>query len=563
MSVWGLVWEWMIFLVSCRVTGAPALHYMGSRMCHMQLLHPTLPVNVTHSLCVSAVSDGDEGAAEAELELQAVIQAATQDRDRQIQAEIRALESETLRLERQWRARAEAEEKQALAAVAKEEEYTAARRGIRGTRYQGSDGGGGDDVAELVVKREQLLAQIKVLQGQVDRATAEEAEAVREVGVYKEGIAAHRARIQDKQEQHRLALREIQLEAGPSIRELKESCDTVVTQIREAADSARQELARIEHEHKAELARLDSQVKSEVGRREDELQELQGAIDEEKAKIARLERLIKQYTDKASNGGGRSESKLEEESIGTRRTVKSGAGTGGGTGGRSAPSGSSVSGTTGRSSSTGVSGGASVGNTGTRATTSTTRLSAHQRLKPAVPTQGAGTGATNSAMRRSTTAPASEVRSSGDDGALSAVRSGAGDRHGSTGSPRSGSAGGVRSIQPQPLHATHTVATSSSGRYAGGGTGSRSTGDDEYGDVQSYGDGRLSSKGPHRPGSALHRTVPAMRSGSLLNRGDDDSAAGRGSDSGSEDPPPDYGSGDDTDEEPQPVPAWISRRVIV
>jgi hypothetical protein len=31
-------------------------------------------------------------------------------------------------------------------------------------------------VAELVVKREQLLAQVKVLQGQVDRACAEEAE---------------------------------------------------------------------------------------------------------------------------------------------------------------------------------------------------------------------------------------------------------------------------------------------------------------------------------------------------------------------------------------------------
>jgi hypothetical protein len=31
-------------------------------------------------------------------------------------------------------------------------------------------------VAELVVKREQLLAQVKVLQGQVDRTVAEEAE---------------------------------------------------------------------------------------------------------------------------------------------------------------------------------------------------------------------------------------------------------------------------------------------------------------------------------------------------------------------------------------------------
>lgn len=196
---------------------------------------------------------------EDELEVAAMLRAGQEDRDRQIQAEIRAIESETLRLERQWRVKAEAEEKQALAAVASEQEYSSIRR--QRQQHTRASVGSADDVAELVVAREQLIQQLQTLKVQSERAAQEEREVSSEVQVYKEGISAHRARIQDKQEQHRLRMRELQLEAGPRLRELREQAEIVTAQIREGAERCRKQMSTVDKEHSVELAKLDAQVR--------------------------------------------------------------------------------------------------------------------------------------------------------------------------------------------------------------------------------------------------------------------------------------------------------------
>lgn len=197
-----------------------------------------------------------ENTAEEEIELAAVVRAGQEDRDKQLQAEIRLLESETIRLERQWRARAEAEEKSVLATVAVEQEYSQLRR----QRGLGGGGGGDEDVAELVVLREQLIQQLQDIKAQSERSAQEEEEVAAEIRVYREGVAAHKARIGDKQEQHRLQLRELQLEHNPKLRELRERVDSVAAQIKDGTEKYRRQVAAVDKEHAQELAKLDNQV---------------------------------------------------------------------------------------------------------------------------------------------------------------------------------------------------------------------------------------------------------------------------------------------------------------
>jgi hypothetical protein len=428
----------------------------------------------------------------------------------------------------------------------------------------------------------------------------------KEVGVYREGIAAHRARIADKQEQHRLALREAQLEVGPRLRELREACDLVVAQLRDSQENARQQLSTVEKEHAAELSKLDSQVKSEVGRRDEELQQLQGGADEERAKIARLERLIQQYMDKGSASGGGA-------GLGSN-LVDDGMGGGGGarrvSGARSVHSvhTGGINTVTGRSTG-GVSSGASVGTATTRATSASSRLSSHQRIKPAVPAQNTNTtSGTASAVRKSVGGASSggvgSVLSPRGTGGMTSRQSTAAERRevevressatsgrptSSNGVSRTGSGGSVTprgadvrvgsgarpsSGRAPALHATYTAATSLRRSL-----GSSSVEDDSHGRYASNRDKAGassvggSSAAQQRPGSALHRTAPAgtvattrasaargsyddTLSGDEEVRADMKYAVSDLADSGS------VGSGgtSDTGEEPQPVPAWISRR---
>jgi hypothetical protein len=393
---------------------------------------------------------------------------------------------------------------------------------------------------------------------------------------------------------------------GPRLRELREACDLAAAQLRDSQENARQQLSTVEKEHAAELAKLDSQVKSEVGRRDEELLQLQGGADEERAKIARLERLIQQYMDKGSAGSGGA-------GLGSN-LVDDGASSGGGArrggGARSVHSANSggINTATGRTTG-GVSSGASVGTATTRATSASSRLSSNQRIKPAVPAQNTNTtSGTASAVRKSVGGASSGGVGSvlsprgagGTPGRHSAVveprevqvrgsSTASGRPTSSNGVSRTGSGGSVtprgadarvgNSVRPSSgrapaLHATYTAATSLRRSL-----GSSSAEDDSHGryannrDKAGASSVRGSSATQQRPGSALHRTAPAgtvaaTRASAARGSYDDtlsDNEEVRAdmkyavsdlADSGS------VGSGgtSDTGEEPQPVPAWISRR---
>lgn len=470
------------------------------------------------SLAMEHLAEEDSMDAEQELEIAAVLRAGQEDRDRQLQAEIRALESETLRLERQWRAKAEAEEKQALAAVAKEEEYSSLRNRRNGDATAGTVAG--DDPAELVVTREKLLQQVQALRSQTERAAAEEADAQREVTVYREGIAAHRARIRDKQEQHSLQLREVQLEYGPRLRELREKIDTITAQIREGDQLNKKQLVSLEKEHAVELARLDTQVKGEVGRREEEIAELRDAVEAENAKIARLEKLIKQYSDRSAPScksgaidphqvGGGDSSSVRSAARGVTRTIR----------------------VNGGSAATAVSGGASVGSDASRTSSAgrSQRLSSHQRLQQQ-PSAQRGT-ADHSAEASRVSNDIHSAPSHRDEGSTRAggtpmeitVRSSRNSSRSSSNSRQNVSAGAADRASRSTLSATERLQKQ---RHA----------DADDNDSQA------------EESSRWHHTAPIPSSAQRSSRGGVPSEEEGASSTESE------------PEEPQPVPSWIRRK---
>ena len=472
------------------------------------------------SLAMEHLAEEDSMDAEQELEIAAVLRAGQEDRDRQLQAEIRALESETLRLERQWRAKAEAEEKQALAAVAKEEEYSSLRNRRNGDATAGTVAG--DDPAELVVTREKLLQQVQALRSQAERAAAEEADAQREVTVYREGIAAHRARIRDKQEQHSLQLREVQLEYGPRLRELREKIDTITAQIREGDQQNKKQLVSLEKEHAAELARLDTQVKGEVGRREEEIAELRDAVEAENAKIARLEKLIKQYSDRSAPsckggaidphqvGGGDSSSSVHSAARGVTRTIR----------------------VNGGSAATAVSGGASVGSDASRASSAgrSQRLSSHQRLQQQ-PSAQRGT-ADHSAEARRVSNDIYSAPSHRDEGS---TRAG--------GTPMELTVRSSRNSSRSSSNSRQNVSTGATGRA------SRSTlSATERLQKQRHADAEDNDSQVEESSSRWHHTAPIP------------SSAQRSSRSGVPSEEEGASSTESEPEEPQPVPSWIRRK---
>ncbi|KAJ1432645.1 hypothetical protein B484DRAFT_26164 [Ochromonadaceae sp. CCMP2298] len=219
-----------------------------------------------------------EGKEADELEVVAALRQAEVERDRQIQVEIRAQETEALRLRRQWGAAA-AQEKQQAAQAVLAEDAEAQRRRRRGVGV----------VAELVVAREQLAKQAVRLEGGAQRAAEEEGRLRGELKVYMEGVSAHKARIVDRQEQHRLIIRDLQTGLAHTLHELREGAAEAEAELREGEERGRRGQAAVERDHSAELARLNAQVKAEV-------EQLQDSVEAETAKVTRLERLIGRYT---------------------------------------------------------------------------------------------------------------------------------------------------------------------------------------------------------------------------------------------------------------------------
>jgi hypothetical protein len=233
------------------------------------------------------VENNAEGVADVadEVEVAAALQQAEAERDRQIQTEIRSLETEALRRKRQWCTAASLEMQQTSQGV-KVEEVEAQRRCRNGTGV----------VAVLVVAREQLAKQAGKLEGRAQQAAEEKGRLWGELKVYVEGVAAHKARIVDRQEQHLLIISELQIGVGHTLHCLREGAAEAEAELRECEEMGRRGQDELEGEHNAELARLNAQVTTEVSRRQEEVEQLQDCVEGETAKIVRLDRLIARYT---------------------------------------------------------------------------------------------------------------------------------------------------------------------------------------------------------------------------------------------------------------------------
>lgn len=224
---------------------------------------------------------GGDGAARREAEAR---------RNKQLQSEIKALETETLRLERHLRARADEERSRIQEAQAAEESGIARR-----TRQLN------EQLADLVVEREQQLRALEDARKRAESGSGRLAEARREVQVYRDGIAAHRQRIADKEAQHKLRLREVQLESGPAVRQLRERVDEAEGRLRREARESEEEQRDSERQHASELSAMDAQVTRDVARLEGDIAALRDAAEAESVKHDKLQSLLRRYRE---NGSG-------------------------------------------------------------------------------------------------------------------------------------------------------------------------------------------------------------------------------------------------------------------
>lgn len=170
-------------------------------------------------------------------------------RDRRIQSEIRSLQAESVRLERGWKAKAE-EERAEVVDARNREEKESTKRQRRLT----------EQVAELVVTREALSQDVRILSDKVQTLTTELLEGRREVETYERGIAAHRLRLRDLESMHAARGRDDEVAAGRQ----REAALAKLEQRQRQHDGREktllEELAALEARHVAEMESLDRQV---------------------------------------------------------------------------------------------------------------------------------------------------------------------------------------------------------------------------------------------------------------------------------------------------------------
>lgn len=206
-------------------------------------------------------------------------------RDKSLQAEIRAQETETARLERSLKQRLEKERDHAAETASAEERQC--ERSVKQLR---------EALAELVVNREKQLQTLADCKQREGSHLAEQTQLEKEIRVYKDGLAAHRARIKDKQALHRIRLRALEgaLEGrggdmsmrmrrkgedgkeeeeeeeegdalGGQVSVLETACEVLSSEIAEMEKAAERELAEISSGHREELQRLDAKVSRSLG----------------------------------------------------------------------------------------------------------------------------------------------------------------------------------------------------------------------------------------------------------------------------------------------------------
>jgi len=207
------------------------------------------------------------------------------ERDKRIQGEIRQLQAETIRLERNWKSAAEKERKEISELRSREEnEYQRRQRQLA------------EEIAEYAVLREQLSQEVKELSKKVAGIDEESKHYQSEIEVYESGIQAHKLRAKDASSIHAIREREELALADQKIADLRLKCEKMSAAMHEKNNRLERETGESEDSHRLELARLDDQVKADVAKKDEELEYLRDAVHTEKVKLARLEKLLRQYT---------------------------------------------------------------------------------------------------------------------------------------------------------------------------------------------------------------------------------------------------------------------------
>ena len=118
--------------------------------------------------------------------------------------------------------------------------------------------------------------------------------------MYQTGIAAQRLRYKDADTLNRMKLEEMECNVESRISQLKEQHSDLLQRTDELRERAVKELDQMRSDHDAELDALDMLVKQNIGRKEEELSLLRDAVETEKIKMSKLEKMVKRYTSAVS-----------------------------------------------------------------------------------------------------------------------------------------------------------------------------------------------------------------------------------------------------------------------
>ena len=98
----------------------------------------------------------------------------------------------------------------------------------------------------------------------------------------------------------RLKLEEIESNAESRVSQLKIQHGDLTQRLEDLRTHFSAEIERIRSDHDAELDSLDAEVKHNIGVKEEELGILRDAVETEKIKMSKLEKMVKRYTSTAS-----------------------------------------------------------------------------------------------------------------------------------------------------------------------------------------------------------------------------------------------------------------------
>jgi len=206
------------------------------------------------------------------------------ERDRRLQTEIKHIQNEMVRFERDLKSKTESECVGIKSATAREEHALARARATLT-----------EEIAVLALEREELARRLEAQAAQSNHAHRELAEVMREVDIYKGGIAVHRMRVRDIESLHGTAARDEDAGTRGALQRLQAEHAVAVDEARQLEAEHKAAATKLVNDREIMLDALDRQIKADVQQKEAELVALRDAIHAEEVKVARLETLLHRY----------------------------------------------------------------------------------------------------------------------------------------------------------------------------------------------------------------------------------------------------------------------------